>query len=147
MPSESSLVAGMRYRNGPAAIDFLCKAFGFERQLVVLNDAGDVAHAQLTLGKAMIMLGSAPSPDLTAILALPEEVGGCVTATLYIHVADPDTHYAQAKAAGAVIVREIADQAHGGRDYMCRDQESHVWQFGSYDPWRVPSASQPDRSD
>jgi uncharacterized glyoxalase superfamily protein PhnB len=35
------------------------------------------------------------------------------------------------------LVRDIADQDFGGRAYMCRDPEGHVWQFGSFDPWRV----------
>ena len=46
-----------------------------------------------------------------------------------------DAHYARAKAAGAEIVIDIADQDYGGRLYVCRDPEGHVWNFGSYDPW------------
>lgn len=74
-------------------------------------------------------------------MALPAETGSRVTATLYLRVDDPDTHYARAKAAGAAILRDIADQPFGGRAYMCRDPEGHVWQFGSFDPWRLPPAS------
>ena len=42
----------------------------------------------------------------------------------------------QAKAAGAQIVIDIADQDYGGRGYACRDIEGHLWWFGSYDPWK-----------
>lgn len=138
MTTAATLIPGLRYTNGPAAIDFLCRAFGFARQLVIMTAEGQVAHAQLVRGDAMIMLGSAPSAELQALMALPSDTGARVTATLYLRVDDPDAHYAQAKAAGAVILRPIADQDFGGRAYMCRDPEGHIWQFGSFDPWRLP---------
>lgn len=50
-------------------------------------------------------------------------------------VADVDAQYARAKAAGATIVQDIADQPYGGRGYSCRDPEGHLWWFGSYGPW------------
>ena len=51
-------------------------------------------------------------------------------------VADPDAHCAQAKAAGAEIVRgPYANDGYPGRAYDARDPEGNVWNFGSYDPW------------
>jgi len=132
---QATLIPGLRYSDGPAAIDFLVNAFGFERQLVVPGTDGTIAHAQLTLGDAMIMLGSQPSAELQTLLARPSDIGGLVTHTIYVRVADPDAHYASAVAAGAVIVRDIADQPFGGRAYLCRDPEGYCWQFGSFDPW------------
>jgi uncharacterized glyoxalase superfamily protein PhnB len=140
MTAEATLIPGLRYRDGPAAIEFLCRAFGFVRHLVVMTDDGSVAHAQLVRGDAMVMLGSAASAELQSFMALPEEAGSRVTATIYLRVDDPDAHYARAVAAGAVILRDIADQPFGGRAYMCRDPGGHVWQFGSFDPWRVPTS-------
>lgn len=52
-------------------------------------------------------------------------------------VTDADAHYARAKAAGARIVIDIADQDYGGRGYACADPEGYLWWFGSYDPWRA----------
>jgi uncharacterized glyoxalase superfamily protein PhnB len=40
-----------------------------------------------------------------------------------------------ARQAGADIAMEPEDQDYGGRLYVCRDLEGHVWSFGSYDPW------------
>ncbi len=40
----------------------------------------------------------------------------------------------RAVAAGAEIVLDIEDQAHGGRGYSCRNPEGHTWHFGTYDP-------------
>jgi uncharacterized glyoxalase superfamily protein PhnB len=134
---QATLIPGLRYTDGPAAIEFLTSAFGFERQLVVPGEAGTIAHAQLVLGDAMIMLGSQPSAELEAMLARPSDVGGRVTHTIYVKVPDPDAHYARAVASGAAIVRDIADQSFGGRAYVCRDPEGYCWQFGSFDPWAV----------
>ena len=51
-------IPGLHYRDAPAAIEWLCNVLGFERQLVVPGEDGTIAHAQLTLGNGMIMLGS-----------------------------------------------------------------------------------------
>ena len=55
---------------------------------------------------------------------------------IYVRVADVDAHYAHAKAAGANIVRELADTPYGSREYSVRDLEGHLWSFGTYDPWK-----------
>ncbi|MDX1649873.1 MAG: glyoxalase, partial [Myxococcota bacterium] len=59
-PTTATIVPSLRYRDAPKAIDWLCQAFGFEKHLVVPGeDEGRIAHAQLTFGNGMIMLGSA----------------------------------------------------------------------------------------
>jgi uncharacterized glyoxalase superfamily protein PhnB len=134
-PSTPSIVPALRYRDAPAAIAFLCCAFGFERKLVVPGDGGTIAHAQLTLGNGMIMLASVRDDAFGRLIKLPAEIGGAETQCAYVIVPDIDRHYAAAKAAGAEIVFDIADQDYGGRLYTCRDPEGHLWNFGSYDPW------------
>lgn len=51
----------MLYHKAPEAIEWLCRAFGFEKQLVCPGDIGMIDHAKLTYGNGMIMLGSAES--------------------------------------------------------------------------------------
>ncbi|MDQ3697589.1 MAG: VOC family protein [Gemmatimonadota bacterium] len=130
-----TVIPTMRYRDASAAIEWLCKAFGFERQLVVPGDNGTIAHAQLTFGNGMIMVGSAVDNEFGRLVKLPEQIGGVGTQSAYVIVADTDAHYARAKAAGAEIVMDIKDEAYGGRGYSSRDPEGHLWNFGSYDPW------------
>jgi uncharacterized glyoxalase superfamily protein PhnB len=48
----------LRYRDAQAAIEWLCRAFGFEKHLVVPGEGGTIAHAELSFGNGMIMLGS-----------------------------------------------------------------------------------------
>ena len=118
------MIPGLRYRDAPAAIEWLCRAFGFEKQAVYPNPDGTIAHAQLTFGNGMVMLGSATNGTPHS-----ETQSSCLI------VSDCDAVYATAKAAGAQMVRDIADMDYGGRAFTCRDPEGHLWSVGSYDPW------------
>ena len=130
----ATIIPTMRYRDAPAAIEWLCKAFGFEKHLVVPGPDGTIAHAQLTFGNGMIMLGSARDDEFGRLVKLPADARG-VTQSAYIVVENTDQHYTRAKAAGAEIVMDIKDEDYGGRGYSCRDPEGHLWNFGTYDPW------------
>ena len=132
----SSIVPCLRYRDAPAAIDWLCRAFGFEKH-AVYADGDTVLHAQLVFGNGMVMLGSADNAgEWGRHMAQPDEIGMRETQSACVVVADADAHYAQATAAGAQVVIDIADQPYGGRGYACRDPEGHLWWFGSHDPWQ-----------
>jgi len=133
--TKAGVIPTLRYRDAAAAIDWLCAAFGFERHLVVPGEHGAIAHAQLTFGNGMIMLGSARDDDFGRLQKPPRDVGGVCTQSAYVVVLDADAHYARAVAAGAEIVIDIKDEDYGGRGYSCRDPEGHLWNFGTYDPW------------
>jgi uncharacterized glyoxalase superfamily protein PhnB len=120
-----------RYADAPAAIDWLCAAFGFEKRAVHQGEDGTVQHAELAYGGSVVMLGSARENDFG--LKTPRELGG-VTGGVYVAVDDADAHYERARAAGAEIVRELADTDYGSREYMARDPEGNVWSFGTYRP-------------
>lgn len=132
----TSVVPVMRYRNLPAAIDWLGTALGFARHHVVTRRDGAIMFAQLTLGKAMIMVGPVRESAFDKLLKQPDEVGGAETQVCYFFVADAHAHCARAKAAGAEIIFNVEDKLNGGRSYSCRDPEGHVWNFGTYNPWR-----------
>jgi uncharacterized glyoxalase superfamily protein PhnB len=135
MQGPAAVIPCLRYRDAPAAIEWLCRAFGFEKHLIVPGENGTIAHAELIFGNGMIMLSSNVESEFAQLMKHPEEIGGAETQTAYIIVPEIDAHYARAKRAGAKIVIDIADQHYGGRVYTCRDLEGHVWSFGSYDPW------------
>jgi uncharacterized glyoxalase superfamily protein PhnB len=133
---RSAIIPAIRYRNAKAAIEWLCRVFGFEQQLVVPGAGDTIAHAQLTLGGGMIMLGSAESASAWGqLIKQPDEIGGYETQGPYVVVEDADAVYARAKAAGATIVIDIQDQPQGGRAFTCRDLEGRLWSVGTYDPW------------
>lgn len=133
--TRATVIPAMRYRDPAAAVDWLCKAFGFEKHLVVPDGNGSVIHAQLTFGNGMIMLGPVHDTEFGRLMKQPDEIGGAETQTAYLIVEDIDAHYAGAQAAGAEIVRELRTEDYGGRGYSCRDPEGHIWSFGTYDPW------------
>ena len=118
----------IRYKDGARAIDWLEKAFGFTKQLVVPEADGAIAHAELSLGPGTIMVGSERKT------ADPKNPWDGVTMGTYVHVTEIDRHYARAKAAGADIARELADTGYGAREYSVRDLEGNLWSFGTYLP-------------
>lgn len=125
----------LRYRDAHAAIDWLCRAFGFEKRAVYEDGEGGVAHAQLTFGNGMLMLSTARDNEWGKLMAQPADIGGRETQCCCLTVADPDAHYARAIVAGAVIVEPLETKDYGGKGYACRDPEGHLWWIGSYDPW------------
>lgn len=132
--SAHGAIPTMRCRDARKQIDWLGKAFGFEPHLVVDGEDGAVAHAQLTLGKAMIMLGEARDDEFGA-LQQPADAGQSVAQSAYLIVDDPDALHDRAKAAGADIVIAPHSPEYGGRFFICRDPEGQIWNFGSYNPW------------
>jgi len=133
--TTATVIPALHYRDAKAAIDFLCKAFGFKKFASYESDKGEVMHAELTFGNGMVMLGqSRKDTDYGKLLTGPSEAGG-VTMSVYLVVDDCDAHFERAKAAGASIVRAPVTQDYGGRDYTCKDPEGNVWTFGTYDPW------------
>ncbi len=133
--TRATVIPSMVYRDAPAAIDWLCRAFGFEKKMVVPGADGSVVHAELSFGNGMIMLGSSCDNDFGKIVRTPESLGGLETASPYLIVDDVDGHYERAIAAGATIVKQIKTESYGGRGYACRDLEGHFWNVGNYDPW------------
>lgn len=134
--THPKIIPTLRYADAAAAIDWLCEAFGFERHLVVPGEGGTIEHAQLTCDGGMIMLGTARDDDFGKLQKTPAQVGGVGTQSPYVIVADADAHYERAKAAGASMVYDIRDESYGGRGYSCCDPEGHLWNFGTYDPWK-----------
>ncbi|WP_431469482.1 VOC family protein [Sphingosinithalassobacter sp. LHW66-3] len=132
------IIPNLRYADAPAAIAFLCDAFGFERHAVYANaqDPQIIDHAQLLWHDRMIMISSAKPTDYAAAAGMKTAAeAGAATVTLYLVVADVDAHAERARHAGAEIFMEPADQSYGGRGYGARDPEGNVWSFGSCDPF------------
>ena len=133
LQAPATIYPFMSYEDAPAAIDWLCRAFGFEKHFVVPGPDNTIAHAQLRHGNGMIMMGSAAGRREMFGMGVPREFGA-VTGGVYVVVDDVDAHCARAKAAGATIIRDLADTDYGSREYRARDPEGHVWSFGTYQP-------------
>lgn len=121
-----SIFPALKYRDAPAAIAWLQQAFSFAPRLEMAGPDGSVAHAELTLGPGVLMLGSVGRPDPSNPWT--------TTPGVYVYVRDIDPHYARARAAGATIVRELHDTSYGAREYSAKDLEGQLWSFGTYHP-------------
>jgi uncharacterized glyoxalase superfamily protein PhnB len=110
------------YDDAAAALDFLARAFGFEETNRMAAPDGRIAHAEMRLGGGEIYLGQPEQPRS------PRHFGG-TPVLVYVYVDDVDGHCARARAAGANVVDDPADQAYGDRTYHARDREGHSWYF------------------
>jgi uncharacterized glyoxalase superfamily protein PhnB len=90
--TKATIIPVLRYRDAPAAIEWLCRGFGFEKHSVVPHEDGSVAHAQLSFGNGMIMLASVPKTETEfgRLMKQPDETGGAQTQTSYVVVTDVD---------------------------------------------------------
>ncbi len=121
----------LRYKDAPAAIEWLISAFGFEKHSVTPEADGGIAHAELRFGPGMIMLGTAKD-DILGMKTARDL--GAVNQGIYVHVADVDAHHDRAKNGGAEIVFGLTDMEYGSREYSARDLEGNLWSFGTYLP-------------
>lgn len=134
MLAKPVVIPTIRYEDAAQMIEWLCRAFGFEKHMVVPSEDGKIPHAQLVYRGSMIMLGSTRDDALSAWLSSARSAG-TTTQAAYVVVDDAKAHYARAKAAGAEIVMELHEEGYGGWGYGARDPEGQLWYFGTYDPW------------
>jgi uncharacterized glyoxalase superfamily protein PhnB len=124
------IVPMLAYADAPAALDFLCEAFGFEVRFRMDMPDGTVGHAEVGYRGNVVMLASAWREGG---LASPRELAD-VHAQVYCRVDDVDdvdAHWVRARAAGATLVGEPEDQRHGERSYRALDPEGHRWIFAT----------------
>lgn len=130
--TRPSIYPVLQYRDAPAAMAWLEKAFGFRTTACHKGPDGKIAHAEMRFGNGMVMLGSVQDEGPFAFLT-PREAG-VTTQGSYIAADDIDALYERARAAGAEVTMTIRDTDYGSRDFSVRDPEGHLWSFGSYRP-------------
>lgn len=125
------------YDDAATAIDWLCRAFGFDVRLKVEGDNGRIEHSELVYGEGLIMVGqagpNARRPGVTFPTS-PKSVGGANTQSLMLYVDDVEAHCSRARAAGATIFAEPEVHDYGAdhwsdRSYGAVDPEGHHWWF------------------
>jgi len=120
----------LSYDDAPAAIEWLCRAFGFKKRFVVPGPDGTITHSELAFGTVVIMVStSRPEAGRISPRRLP-----AVNQAICVRIDDPDAHYERAVAAGAIIIEGLKDEEYGSRGYMAKDPEGHLWYFGTYRP-------------
>ncbi|MGB7208732.1 MAG: VOC family protein [Pyrinomonadaceae bacterium] len=114
-------------KNAEAAIEFYKRAFGAV-ELFRIGSPGMVGHAEMKIGKAIIMLAD-EHPEMGAVS--PETVGG-TPVQLMIYVEDVDAFTAKAVTEGLSVLRPVEDQFYGDRSGQFKDPFGHVWSFATH---------------
>jgi uncharacterized glyoxalase superfamily protein PhnB len=122
-----SVIPTLVYADIEAAHDFLVRAFGFESGGIERDGQGRVVHGEVRTGESVIWLHRVIAEHKLASPASLE----AASSGLVVYVDDIDSHYNQARRAGAVIEREPEDMTYGQREYGARDPEGHRWWFAA----------------
>ena len=119
-----TLSSGLSYQDPRAALAWLQEALGFEVVMLLEDDKGAIAHAEMRLGDSTIMVGGEWSPSHRS----PKSLGGKNTQAIHVQIeTDLDAHFERAKAAGGEVFAEPQTQFYGDRTYRVRDPEGHIW--------------------
>jgi uncharacterized glyoxalase superfamily protein PhnB len=128
------------------ALAFYARAFGFKAgEQAMKDDSGKTVHGELYYeGRSIAMVapeGAWGSTDRT-----PRNAGLKLPLNFYVYCSDVDRLAANAKAAGATIEREPADQFWGDRTMVIVDPDGYQWMFaqkvGEFDPSKMPKPPQ-----
>ena len=114
--------------NASGTIDFCKTVFGAKERMRMPGPNNSVMHAELEIGKGVIMLGDA-SPQ---VASKPPQADGSSPVVLHIYVEDVDKVMEKAKAAGAKELIRVADQFYGDRSGRFQDPFGHVWVISSH---------------
>jgi uncharacterized glyoxalase superfamily protein PhnB len=112
------------YENPGAAIDWLIRAFGFVERFRLQLPNGALAHAEVSAGLGVVMIGNVGPRNAMR--------PSTVRSSVYVFVPDVDAHCQRAREAGARIVEPPADQPFGDRSYLVLDLEGHEWYFAQH---------------
>jgi PhnB protein len=106
------------------AIEFYKVAFdATERVRLTDPSTGKIMHAELNIQDSTIMLAD-EFPEMG--YRSPHSLGGSPV-SLYLYVADVDSQFAHAIAAGATETMPVTDQFDGDRRGTLTDPCGHVW--------------------
>jgi uncharacterized glyoxalase superfamily protein PhnB len=135
-----NVIPFLSYEDVGAAMDWLCRAFGFEERERLTDENGNVGHGTLAIDGGLVFCAM-PTPDYQSPmhhaesceaarkwLQVPWVIDGVV-----VHVADLDAHFARAEEAGATMLTGI-ENGGAGRLYRVADLEGHRWMFAERPP-------------
>ena len=110
-------------KDAAKAIAFYQAAFGAKETMRLAEPNGRIGHAEVEIAGEKLML-SDEYPDHG--VRSPIAIGG-TPVNLHLYVPDADATVARAVAAGAKVIRPLADQFYGDRAGTIQDPFGHVW--------------------
>ncbi len=115
-------------KDASGAIEYYKKAFGAKELFRISGPDGKLGHAELKIGDSIVMLAD-EAPQMGALA--PGTIGGSPV-QLMLYVDDVDEVVPRAVAAGAKIVRPVADQFYGDRSGGIEDPFGHHWYVATH---------------
>lgn len=135
-PGWPRISSAVYYDDPARAIDWLCRAFGFEVRIKVEGPDGRIEHSEIELGGGIVMVahGAKAGDTDRPYRRSPSVIGGANTQSMMVYVDDADAHCRVARDAGAKIVVEPKTTDYGAeywsdRSYQAQDLEGHHWWF------------------
>ncbi len=133
-----AVIPMIAYEDGPAAIEWLAKAFGFRErpEMRYVDEDGTLSHAEMETEEGGVIMLATPTPDYESPLhhrqhcksaAKWSEAPWVIDGAL-VYVTDIEAHYAQAQKAGATMLSKI-ERTENGVLYRVEDLEGHRWMF------------------
>jgi uncharacterized glyoxalase superfamily protein PhnB len=134
-PTYPDVIPMIAYEDGPRAMDWLARVFGFRERARMTAPDGKLSHGEMEAGTGVIMLAT-PTPDYESPKHHRE---GCEQARKWssvpyiidgvlVYVDDAAAHFTRAREGGATILSEL-EEGENGRRYRAEDLEGHRWMF------------------
>ena len=135
MSEYPAVIPMIAYEDGPAAMDWLARAFGFRERARMTAPDGRLTHGEMDTGGGLIMLAT-PSPHYHGPKRHREECEAArrwsevsyIVDGVLVYVDDVTAHFERASAAGATILSPL-EEGDVGRRYRVEDLEGHRWMF------------------
>lgn len=124
-----SIVPHLTIKNAAAAIEFYKNALGFEVQQTMPAPDGRLLHARLQLGSCILLIAD-EFPEMSSQSRSPLSLGGSPV-TLHLLVADVDSAFPKAIAAGATETMALRDMFWGARYGRFTDPFGHQWSMST----------------
>jgi PhnB protein len=105
------------------AIEFYRSVFGARERMRMSGPGGKIAHAEMTIGDAVIMVAD----EFPEWGDLSPKSGIDPTVRIALYVDDVDDVAKRAVAAGATIVIPVTNQFYGDRSARLADPFGHLW--------------------
>lgn len=110
------------------AIEFYKSVLGATERVRMDAPGGKIGHAELEIGKSMIMLADVfPESGAT-----PGKPGAGSPVTVMVYVEDVDATCQKAVDAGATLTRKVEDQFYGDRAGSFEDPFGHHWHIATH---------------
>jgi len=124
----SSVTPYLVIKGAAQAIDYYKNVFGATVVVRMDGPHGLVGHAELQIGTSRIMLAD---ENLEMGYRSAETIGASPV-SLYVYLPDCDQVVDKAVAAGAKILRPVADQFYGDRSGFIQDPFGHLWGIATH---------------